>query len=250
MRRILNIAILVLTSNCVYGQKNIINQDLIWYGLVTTFNIHEKWYFQNEIHERHFVGPLAQHQFFIRSHMHRFLGNSGWEVSMGMGLFFQNPGDPHSSIRLTVPELRPHIEFAYRQKLDNVILGHRYRVDARFFHNTNSTRTELEDGFDFGNFRFRYRLQATIPLFSLSDNRSFKLKISDEIQLNAGNKISINVFDQNRIYGGISYDILQNLTFDIGYLHLFQQRTTGDFYNRNILRFTVSHRVNLRKNKA
>jgi hypothetical protein len=233
----------------VYAQKSKTDQKLVWYGLFTTIEFNEKWYFQNEFQERHFVNPTVQHQFVVRSHMHRVLGKSGWETSAGMCLFLQSPNDPTASVKLVVPELRPHIEFMYRQKLNKFTLEHRYRAEARFFHNTNQARTELEDGYDFGNYRFRYRLHATIPIFKVGENRALKIKVSDEIHLNAGSLISKNVYEQNRLYGGINYDILPNLSFEAGYLNWFQQRPNGDFYNRDILRFTVFHKISLKGNK-
>ena len=144
-----------MTTNFLYGQKSTTNQNLIWYGLFTTIKINKNWYFQNEFQERHYINPTAQHQFLIRSHLHRLLGNSGWETSAGICLFLQNPNDPNATVTLTVPELRPHAEFAYKQKLDKVNIDHKYRAEARFFHSTNQARTELEDDFEFGNFRFR-----------------------------------------------------------------------------------------------
>lgn len=249
MGRIFIVAVYIMTTNLIYGQKNITHQELMWYGYFTTFNINENWYFQNEVQERHYVKPIAQHQFLVRGHIHRLLGKSGWETSIGMCLFLQNPNDPNSTSNLTVPELRPHIEFAYKQKLKKVTIDHRYRAEARFFHNTNPIATELEDGFDFGNFRFRYRLQATIPIFKMADERFIRIKISDEILLNAGNKISKNMFDQNRVYGGLSCDILKNTAFDVGYLNWFQQRTNADFFNRNILSITFLHKMDLQKKK-
>ncbi|MEO6730450.1 MAG: DUF2490 domain-containing protein [Ferruginibacter sp.] len=247
MRRIFIVALYIMTTKLMYGQKNIINQQLMWYGYFTTFNINKNWYFQNELQERHYIKPVAQHQFLIRGHVHRLLGKSGWETSVGMCLFLQNANDPNSTSNLTVPELRPHIEFAYKRKFAKITIDHMYRAEARFFHNKNSTETELEDGFDFGNFRFRYRLQATIPIIKMADERFIKVKISDEIHLNAGNKISTNVFDQNRIYGGISYDLSQKTAIDMGYLNWFQQRSNGDFFNRNILRFSFFHKIDLQK---
>jgi len=236
-----------MTTTNLYGQKNVTHQRLIWYGVFTTLNINEKWFVQSEVQERHFINPIAQHQFVVRSHIHRVFGNSGWESSVGMCLFLQNPNDPNSTITLTVPELRPHIEFGYNQKLAKVSFDQRFRAEARFFHETNSIYTELEDGFNFGNFRFRYKFQSTIPLIKISNQRYFKIKISNEIHINAGNKITKNVFDQNRIYAGISFDVLKNLAFDMGYLNWFQQRPNGDFYNRDIVRFTVFHKVDLHK---
>ena len=162
--------------------------------------------------------------------------------------FYKIQTTPNAIVKLTVPELRPHVEFAYKQKLDKVTLDHKYRAEARFFHSTNQARTELEDGFEFGNFRFRYRLQATIPLLKVDESRTLEFKISDEININAGNKISKNVFDQNRIFVGINYDLLTNLNFEVGYLNWFQQRPNGDFYNRNIIRFSVFHEISLKEN--
>jgi hypothetical protein len=58
-----------------------------------------------------------------------------------------------------------------------------------------------------------------------------------------------NVFDQNRIYAALSIDLLPSLTFDAGYMNWFQQRPSGSFFNRHIIRFTVFQKINLIKNK-
>jgi hypothetical protein len=246
MKNAIGIALL-LTTSYVYGQKNITDQNLFWYGLFTTIEINEKWYIQGEVQERHYVNPTAQHQFLIRSHIHRVLGESGWETSAGMCLFLQNPNDPNALVKLTVPELRPHVEFVFKQKLKNITFDHRYRAEARFFHNINASMMELEDGFEFGNFRLRYRLQATIPLYKLDDKGTLKLKVGDEIHLNAGNGIVINVFDQNRIYAALNYEVSKNVSAEVGYLNWFQQRPNGAFFNRNILNCSVSYKIKRNK---
>jgi hypothetical protein len=237
----------VLTMSKSIAQKSVTDQNLVWYGYFLTLQWNKKWYIQSEVQERHYVDPSAQHQFLIRNHLHRTLGNSGWETSAGFCFFLQSPNDPEAPVKLTVPELRPHLEFAQKQKLKYVTLDHRYRFEARYFHNTNATRTALEEGYDFGNFRFRYRVQATVPIWKIDAKKTLKLKISDEIHLNAGQKIVKNVYDQNRLYAGLSLDLLPNFTIDAGYLNWFQQRPSGDFFNRNILRFAIYHKINLEK---
>ena len=247
MKKGFSVLFLLFITNAVFAQKEVTKQSLVWYSLFTTLEFNDKWYFQNEIQQRHFVNPTEQHQFIFRSHMHRVLGNTGWETSVGASVFFQNPNDPNAPVKLTVPELRSHLEFAYKQKLDKVIFDHRFRAEARFFHNANNTRTELEDGFKYSNYRFRYKLQATIPLFKTDEYRALKFKVSNELFINAGSEIITNVFDQNRVYAGLNYDILKNLSFEVGYLNLFQQQPNGSFFDRDILRFTVFHKLNLRK---
>lgn len=241
----LTIALLLL-SLTVSAQKKVTHQSLSWYGYFFSLHFNDKWYWQTELQERHFIAPVAQHQFLVRTHVHRAIGKSGWEASAGMCVFLQSQNEPEAVNKLIVPELRPHLEIAYKQKLKHVTLDHRYRTEARFFHGTDSARTVLEDGFEYGNFRFRYRLQATFPVWKIDEQRSLKIKVSDELHLNVGNKIVKNVYEQNRLYGGIAVDALPDLTFELGYLNWFQQRPNGDFYNRHILRFTVFHNVRLK----
>jgi hypothetical protein len=223
------VVLLLFLSLGAKSQKSITDQQLVWYGYFLSLQFNDKWYLQTEVQERHFINPVAQHQFLIRSDIHRALGASGWETSAGLCAFFQNPNEPDAVVDLTVPELRPHIEFAYRQKTKFLTFDHRYRAEARFFHQTNIARTSLEDGFEFGHVRLRYRLQATVPVWKLDDKRALKVKVNDEVLL----------------YTGLSFDALPKLTFDLGYLNWFQQRPTGDFYNRNILRFSVSQKITL-----
>jgi hypothetical protein len=248
LRKLKLLTILCITVNTasLYGQKQVIHQNLVWYGYNQTLQFNDKLYLQTEIQERHFINPTAQHQFLIRSHIHKLLGSSGWEASVGMCLFLQNPNEPEATTVLTIPELRPHIQMAYKQQLGHVVIDHRYRLEARFFHNTNASRSELEDGFAFGNYRFRYRLQATIPIVKIADNRFCKLKVNDEIHVNIGSKIVTNCFDQNRLYVGSSVDVLPNLAIELGYLNWFQQNRTDVFYNRDIVQLAVYHTIKLK----
>jgi hypothetical protein len=121
-KQIIFIITLALSFTSITAQKSITRQNLIWYGYFLTLQFNEKWYWQTELQERHYINPTAQHQFLVRSHLHRSLGKSGWEASVGMSLFLQNPNDPEATVKLTTPELRPHIEFAYKQRLKHLAI--------------------------------------------------------------------------------------------------------------------------------
>ena len=232
----------------VLSQKEITKQNLAWVAFNFNLNFNNKWSLQSEIQERIYVQPFAQHQFVLRSHLHRTLGTSNWEVSAGMCLFLQSPNDPSASNKLIIPELRPHIEALCKQQFNSWGLEHRYRAEARFFHQTNATKTELEDGFDFGNFRFRYRLQAYFQLIEFNKNSSLRVKVADEIHLNAGQNIIKNVFDQNRISVDLAWLLNPSLQIELGYLNWFQQTPSATFFNRNIVRLSFTHRLNLKEN--
>jgi hypothetical protein len=227
--------------------KQITNQKLVWYGYYLTLQLNEKYFLTSEIQERHFVAPFAQHQFVLRSHLHRNLGN-GWDVALGMCLFLQSPNENPSKNDLIIPELRPHFAFAQQQKLKFATLNQRYQVEARFFHHTENN--ELTESYDFGNFRFRYQIGLEIPIWKtqITKRELLSVKFSNEIMVNVGENIVYNFFDQNRIYAALNYKITPNLSLEMGYLNWFQQQKSGNkFYQRDILRFTVFHKIKLYK---
>ena len=232
-----------------FAQRPTVNHSQLWYGYFLTLQFNKKWYAQTELQERHFINPTAQHQFLIRSHLHRSFESSGWESSAGMAIFRHHPNDPEAPVKLGVPEVRPHVEVAYKQRLKKVIVDHRYRAETRFFQNTNEERTELKKGFDFNSFRFRYRLQVTLPMWKIDDARALKIYVGDEILFNAGKKITTNTFDQNRIYAGLTMDVSKSFILDVGYLNWFQQSATGTYYNRDIVRFSILQKVYLKRDE-
>jgi len=226
--------------------KNVIHQDLIWATYINTLQFNESHFLVTELHERRFTERYTEHQRIIRSHYH-FKLNNNWEVAPGFAYFLQYPHNPKSSSNLIVPELRPFLQINAKQKLNELFsLNHQYIAEWRFFRNSNGL--ELTDGYN-NNFRFRYRIGIDVSLFK-SEKHPVKLKIQDEIHINAGKNILYNRFDQNRIYAGLNYELNKNLSIETGYLNWYQQTASGvDFYNRNIIRFSIFQKIDLPNKK-
>jgi len=226
-----------------FAQKQVEHQQLVWYAYINTIKFNPTWSLVSEVQERRFVNPSAQHQFVVRAHIHRDLG-SGWDAGAGMCLFFHSPNDPGSEIDLAVPELRPHLEVNLRQKFSSFTVDHRYRAEARFFHHVNSTFTELEDGYQYGNIRLRYRLQFFYPIIKFNEIRTLRIKAGDELLINLGSAIVHNFFDQNRLFAALNMVFSRAITLEAGYMNWFQQQKSGvDYYNRDILVFTLYHSI-------
>lgn len=224
-------------------QKSLTHQNLWWAGYYNTLVFNDRWYLFTEFENRRFFEPSVQHQAFVRSHMHRVFSN-GWDVSAGLAYFGTWPDNPEAENSIAVPEFRQHLEAIQRHNMGRISVDHRYRLESRFFRNVNADRSELEPGYTFGAFRFRYRLQFVVPLWTLKNERPLVFKVNDELHINIGEKIRYNVFDQNRFYLGLGHSILPNVFVEIGYLRWFQQRITGvDFFTRNIIRLSVFHRI-------
>ena len=194
MKKLILVIILIIPG-FLLAQKKIENQQLIWYGYYNNLKLNENWSLNSEIQERQFYNPTAQHQLVFRSNLERKVF-ADWKASVGMTLFLQNPNTPNSESNLTVPELRPNIGFSNKQKLGFVTINHRYKAEARFFHDVENDR--LVGGYRFSNFRLRYQLGLDVPIWKNEKQQTIIVKIKDEIMFNAGNKIVKNTFDQKQ----------------------------------------------------
>lgn len=241
-------AVFSIWPKITLAQKDVTHQQLIWYGYFVAAPIDGNWSVLTEVQERHFVHPFAQHQWSLRAHVHRKLGESGWVASAGFAAFFQSSNNPYSEVDLVEPELRPHVELAYKQHLGKLTLDHRYRTEARFFHRLNLTETDLADGYLFGSFRFRYRIMASYPIWEDKENHQLKIIAGDELMVQAGNKVAYT-FDQNRLIAGLNFTFSPALNVELAYQKWINQRQTGGYYNRDIVRLTANHRLRGRKEK-
>jgi len=233
-----------ITKTTAQSTKNITRQQVMWYAYINVLEVNPKLTFATEIHERRYFAPDAQHQFVARERMQYTLG-SNWDVAACFAYFLQSPNDPLSSSSLVIPELRPHIDINNKQILKKITITHRYRIEGRFIH--NSYKDALTDGYTF-NWRFRYQLAFEIPLLKFKNEGGIKFRLGDEILINAGKNIKYNTFDNNRIFASIVYSPVKKLAFEAGYMNWFQQRSSGiDYYERDIIRLSLTHRVTLKK---
>jgi hypothetical protein len=239
------ITILILLPLGLKAQKITTNQNLYWLRYYNQLTLNDKWVWHNEIEDRRFMERNRQHHLIIHSRMHYKI-RQNLDVALGLTYSLQDPQDPNSSSELTVPEIRPVQEINYTIPVSKrLAIQQRLRIDERFIHKNNGQ--ELTDGYDF-NVRFRYRLQANLRLDKENIKHPVTLKVSNEIMFNAGSNIVYNQFDQNRVYGGIERVFNKNLSAELGYLHWYQQRPLNNqFFERNIIRLTLYHRLKLHK---
>jgi hypothetical protein len=102
----------------------------------------------------------------------------------------------------------------------------RLRAEGRFFEIPSTGGTKASHHF---NMRFRYRLQAMIPIFKLghldTHSPSLLLSIADEIFLNTGKEIIHNTLDNNRFVVGPALRLNPGLTLALLYNHQYGHRS-------------------------
>ncbi len=219
------------------AQKTKTNQDLLWARHYLKIHIDNRYKVRHELEERIFFKNLRQHQFMTRVFIDRSIGK-GWNGALGFAYFLQtSPENPDIEEYTTQTELRPIIEFGNRQIISEKInIDHRYWSEIRFFEQNN-------ESIAFRNMRFRYRLELRYVI-----HPQIVFRILDEIHFNAGKKTGNSIFDQNRFGLGAQFYPIKNLGFELAYINWFQQQSNPEnFFNRNILRFTVFLDIRIRK---
>lgn len=234
-------------SLSVKGQINkrqVTQQKLIWQTWNQSIEFNSKWSARFEFTAREFYDPYKLHQVAARMRISYALSKQ-WVTGGGFAVFFHHPNDPVSTSKLVVPEWRPHVEASYEHTTGRCSITHRYRIENRFMH--NNLNEALVDGYS-STWRFRYRIGFDYLIINDTAKRPLKLRLTNELLINAGKNVQNNVFDNNRVTLSIHYSLPANFAIEVGYLHWFQQRSSGyQFFNRHIITFAIFHKLILNK---
>ena len=200
MRRLIYTVLLsFLFIPWTFSQGSDFGNWMIYFGnnkLDEKFNIH------NEVQYRNYnaVGDLEQ--LLLRTGLGYNLTPDNNNLLLGYG-FIRSENYQNLDTKLVLNEHRIYQQFITKQSFGRVIFSHRYRLEERF----------VADNF---KMRFRYFLATNVAL-------NHKLLVPNTIYLSAYNEIFINaknqLFDRNRIYGGLGYKVSNNLKLEIGYMN-------------------------------
>ncbi len=192
----------VMISNAGKGQESALGNWLIYFG---NKKINPKWNWHNEVQYRNynFIGDLEQ--LLIRTGFGYNLSENNNNVLLGYGFILSQNYIEGTDDKVDVIEHRIYQQFITRQKFSRFSIQHRYRFEQRF----------IEDDF---SLRFRYFLGLNVAVNNkeMIDN-TWYISIYNEIFLNSTGEI----FDRNRLYGGIGYKLNKMLRFEVAYMNQF-----------------------------
>ena len=228
---------LLVSSLISKGQHTFRTQWHSWFRYYNQATLNKNFVLHTEIDERILYNPSRQFQFFTHIHLH-YRVKPWLDVAAGGNFNLTNSAVNTS---LAVPEWRPWQEVSLiSNEAKQWQFQFRYRLDERFIHNND--KLELTEVYHF-NLRHRFRVQASVLLFSWHNAQSLTLRVSDEVMLNTGDVP--RWFDQNRLYAGLTVRFNDRWSLESGYLNLLQPKTDSEFYERNIIRTTLYHRIRL-----
>lgn len=184
-----------------------------WLIYIGNNKLNSKWNIHNEVQYRNYntIGDLEQ--LLIRTGLGYTFNDKKNNVLLGYGYILSENYISNSDNKATINEHRIFQQFTTTQTFGKVKLGHRYRFEQRF----------VESNF---KMRLRYFLSLNIPI-NIMENNKYYLSAYNEIFLNT----KTSVFDRNRLYGGIGYNINRAIRIEVGYMNQFFERSNRDQLN-------------------
>ncbi len=221
--KILFTLMIILTGFVAKAQPNDIGNWWLYFGNQT---INKKWNWHNEVQYRNynFAGDLQQ--LLLRTGIGYNLTENNNNILLGYGFIRSENYIGATDKKLSNNEHRIYQQFITKQKYGRIYTQHRYRVEERFLEN------------DF-RMRFRYFLSLNVPLNSKTiQPKTIYASAYNEIFIN-GDK---NLFDRNRLYGGIGYVINNNFKVETGFM-----AQTVESGNRNQFQIMLFNNLPLKR---
>lgn len=215
---------LVLLSQTA-KEKEINQQFQTWVSLNTVTKFSPHWGVVADVHLRTNDFFQDNNFFFLRGGI-SYIPNSKFTFTGGYAHMWLAPRNPTWST--FSDENRLYQQVQMNTKSGNVSIVHRIRNEQRW---QEIIVNDVATGNNKFSNRVRYLLSTTIPVFKKKTAPS--LVISDELLVQFGQDIVYNTFDQNRFFIGIKQTINPKLSFDFGYMNVYQQKATGYQYDMN-----------------
>lgn len=235
--------LLLLFPIILFGQtptrKEVKMQSQSWFGVGTTFKVTDHWGFvlDGQIRRDHF---LADNNFNLLRGGWAYFPSNKASFIIGYAHQWNAPSKPDWTTNAN--ENRIYQQALWNTNLGSTTMQQRIRNEQRWQEKiVNDARTGENKFTD----RVRYLLSFNIPIFEKKSLPT--LLVSDEILLQFGKEVVNNTFDQNRFFIGIKQVINPKWSFDLGYMNVYQQKSSGYQYeDDHVLRLFVYYNTNLK----
>lgn len=216
---------LFLSPATAQTARQVNRQSQSWFSVNITAHINDHWSILADAHIRrnHF---MADNSFeFIRTGIQYHI-DKNLSFAAGYGHMWIHPST--AGWKTVSNENRIYQQAILLSKFHNISIMQRLRNEQRWQQKIAADK--FTGDLRFTN-RLRYLLSLTIPVFK--NDKLPALCFADEVALHAGKEVVYNTFDQNRLFIGIREKISGHLSFDTGYMVVYQQKYSGYQYDLN-----------------
>ena len=215
----------LLTLGQVHSEKEISQQIQTWVSLNTVTKFNEHWGVIADFH-------IRENDFFESNNFYFLRGGLGY-IPTSKSMFVLGYAHMWLAPKKESWDTYANEERIYQQaqitsKIGTVSVLQRLRNEQRW--QQKMVNDQWSGDYRFTN-RIRYLASFTIPVFS--NKKMPSLVLSDELLIHFGKEVVYNTFDQNRFFVGIKQVVNPKLSFDFGYMNVYQQKYSGYQYDCN-----------------
>lgn len=126
------------------------------------------------------------------------------------------------------PENRLYEDVSLDDQLGRFSFTHRVRLEQRWVGSRANEGRGPVDAWEYQN-RIRYQLSGQWPLQGPTvEDGEWYLNAFDELFIGFGRNVQGNMFNQNRLSGGLGYQFADNAKIELNYLHQISQHATPE----------------------
>lgn len=144
------------------------------------------------------------------------------------------------------PENRIYEDITLADQLGRFKLEQRVRLEQRWLGTRDKTGAGSVQAWEYQN-RIRYQLTVELPLQgSTVDDGEWYLNAFDELFIGFGHNVADNVFNQNRLSGGLGYQLTDKARLEVNYLYQIRQHAEPDpVARRSVVELNQGFRLNV-----
>lgn len=223
--RLFGFLFLFSTTIC-FGQSNrIIDRNAIgWFVYNGNHQLGKRWQLHTEYQWRRTELIRSWQQSLARLGLMYKLTDRV-KVSGGYTFFTTYPygNYPVADQGVPTPESRLYEDIQVDDKLGILKLTHRFRLEQRWQGIGDETNPRHIVRWEYEN-RARYQIAGEFPLKGPTiDDGEVYVNFFDELFIGFGRNVEQNVFNQNRISGGLGYQIRDSFRLELNYLYQISQ---------------------------
>ena len=236
MKQILFIAFFSLLTVSGFCQGNrVIDRNAVgWYTYNGDHKLADRWQLHTEYQWRRIDFIQTWQQSLARVGLVYKLTDRV-KVSGGYTQFITYPYGkfPSADMGVPVPENRIYEDIGISDTFGRLNLAQRLRLEQRWIGQPSDApppnrRTGTISGWEYQH-RVRYQLSGTFPLSGPTlDDGEFYLNAFDELFISFGRNVGLNVYNQNRISGGLGYQFRDNFSIELNYINRVLQHAEPD----------------------
>jgi hypothetical protein len=243
MKRIVLLLICLLVDSQTFGQsveKKVTSYSQSWYSINSTLRFSDRWGMVGDFHLRLDDFMADEYFYFLRAGAMYWIAGK-YPVVVGVAHLWQAPPDGKKSWS---DESRIYEQWSAIHKEGIVSISNRIRFEQRWKDQIINDQVVGDK-----SFTLRLRYLASFDIKPFKNPRVPSFVVSDEACVQFGESIVFNTFDQNRFFLGVKESLSKKLSFDIGYMNIWQQKPAGNQYTTShVFRLFFYYNADLRKN--